>query len=207
VAGFVFGDVCLPFTIGRHDPDGAAVHRRLEHVQSMTGSGDTILDSSCRFFRLLPSRYVPVFAWTADLFRLGVFPSLVPDLVRTGCPLVYWDGMLEDHLPPSDKAFIRRNYLEIEPDVLVAGRRIATSPERPVDVEFDIELPRTYRASIDPRRDPGPPCRIDEREVTGSTALLLGVGRHRIEVRGQGVVAVTLSAALEGSRPAGNTTR
>ena len=185
MTGFLIADVGLPFRVGRHSLDGSAQAAELARVQALTAGDEPIFDSCCRFFRPTGSRAVPIVEWSVELFRQRIVPPVSEELPATRCHVVYWDRMLEQFLPPSDRDFVLRHYLIAGGATRVAGCWVRTaSPGQPAS--FEIAIPGHYWVVVSPPGLSPVKVSIDGRPVgsDGKAPLPLDKGAHTLVTDG-----------------------
>jgi len=194
-AGFFLADVTLPFHVSRHSLDGLLQHDAIVRAHSRIPPTETVLDSSCRFFRPAPTKNVPRIPFTGALSELGLLAPVAPDLVRARCRFVYWDALMEEFLLSTDRDFIKRNYLPLEGDLWVLGRRISPDPPDSRLVKVDIEVPGTYTVQLEPRTSNDGPkeVEVDGRSVQTEMPVSLEVGRRSFSLP-RAVQALTVRA-------------
>jgi hypothetical protein len=146
----------------------------LADVLRLTDPSDTIMDLKGEtVFRDRPFYYVLEIV-TLTRMQLGVIPDTIPEALVAHRTCVAAPD--DTRFPERARAFLRANYISVG-RLRVAGRRLAEGSLRRQTITFDVAIPADY--AIIAGRHPisgwvdGHPC---------TSAVFLGVGRHRLRV-------------------------
>jgi hypothetical protein len=163
---------------------------RRQRTIDLSRPDDPVMDAKgFAIFRNRPVYWV-LESVTRKRMRDGsIADTIASRLARTSTPLV-----LADNLPDADRSFVERNYVCVDHGIFVAGQRIGPAIDGAVRT-FNVSVPLRYKI-IDAQ---GPAdVIIDSRPVIGS--IDLATGKHTLETRRRGPLAIIWSAFQKGNR-------